>query len=120
HQSTQATKADGVPSGRTGGAYPSHFDSISSMPQKVSTIMTDQVKPIRTPQNVNERRADTATPLDAPAAELAPLDPWAALAAPFAPAIVELKPGAIAEEKKRALALAYVDARHYQARLDAV
>jgi hypothetical protein len=44
----------------------------------------------------------------------------AALCAPFPPEVVELKPGAIAEEKKRALALAYVDARHYQARLDAV
>ena len=44
----------------------------------------------------------------------------AALSAPFPPHVVELKPGAVAEEKKRALALAYVDARHYQARLDAV
>jgi hypothetical protein len=45
---------------------------------------------------------------------------FAALAAPFPPELVELKPGAVAEERKRALALAYVDARHYQARLDAV
>jgi hypothetical protein len=45
---------------------------------------------------------------------------FAALCAPFSPELVELKPGAISEEKKRALALAYVDARHYQARLDAV
>jgi hypothetical protein len=45
---------------------------------------------------------------------------FAALCAPFSPEVVELKPGAISEEKKRALALAYVDARHYQARLDAV
>jgi hypothetical protein len=45
---------------------------------------------------------------------------FAALCAPFPPEVVELKPGAISEEKKRALALAYVDARHYQARLDAV
>lgn len=43
-----------------------------------------------------------------------------ALSAPFPPEVVELKPGAIAEDKRRALALAYVDARHYQARLDAV
>jgi len=45
---------------------------------------------------------------------------FTALCAPFPPELVELKPGAIAEDKKRALALAYVDARHYQARLDAV
>src|SRR5919108_2444319 len=45
---------------------------------------------------------------------------FAALCAPFPPEVVELKPGAVSEEKKRALALAYVDARHYQARLDAV
>src|SRR5690242_3081485 len=45
---------------------------------------------------------------------------FAALCAPFPPELVELKPGAIAEDKQRALALAYVDARHYQARLDAV
>lgn len=43
-----------------------------------------------------------------------------ALSAPFPEELVELKPGAVAEEKRRALALAYVDARHYQARLDAV
>jgi hypothetical protein len=43
-----------------------------------------------------------------------------ALCSPFPAEVVELKPGAVAEEKKRALALAYVDARHYQARLDAV
>jgi hypothetical protein len=50
----------------------------------------------------------------------APREPWAQLAIPFPPEVVELKPGAMAEEKKRVLALAYVDARHYQARLDAV
>ena len=45
---------------------------------------------------------------------------FAAFSAPFPPELVELKPGAVAEEKKRALALAYVDARHYQTRLDTV
>jgi hypothetical protein len=45
---------------------------------------------------------------------------FTALCAPFPPELVELKPGAIAADQKRALALAYVDARHYQARLDAV
>lgn len=43
-----------------------------------------------------------------------------ALCLPFPPEVIELKPGAVSEEKKRVLALAYVDARHYQARLDAV
>jgi hypothetical protein len=52
--------------------------------------------------------------------QLSPDAVFAALCAPFPPEVVELKPGAISEEKKRALALAYVDARHYQARLDAV
>jgi hypothetical protein len=45
---------------------------------------------------------------------------YAALCLPFDPEVVELKPGAVAEEKRRVLALAYVDARHYQARLDTV
>lgn len=45
---------------------------------------------------------------------------YTALCLPFSPEVVELKPGAVSEEKKRVLALAYVDARHYQARLDAV
>lgn len=49
---------------------------------------------------------------------LAQLSP--SLCLPFPPDVVELKPGAVSEEKKRVLALAYVDARHYQARLDAV
>jgi hypothetical protein len=44
----------------------------------------------------------------------------AALEAPFAPEQVEFKPGATAKSGDRALALAYVDARVYQARLDAV
>jgi hypothetical protein len=51
-----------------------------------------------------------------PAPSLAALAP--ALAAPFPPEWVELKPGAVSEERKRVLALAYVDARYYQARLD--
>lgn len=92
-------------------------------------MSNDTVKAIPSRVNVNARRADTTTPimpteelpadLGSPAAPAA-LDPWTALAMPFDPAIVELKPGAVAEEKRRALALAYVDARHYQARLDAV
>lgn len=45
---------------------------------------------------------------------------YAALLQPFPPEVVELKPGAVSEAKGTALALAYVDARHYQARLDAV
>jgi len=42
----------------------------------------------------------------------------AALSAPFHPSLVELKPGATNGDKTKALALAYVDARHYQQRLD--
>jgi hypothetical protein len=44
----------------------------------------------------------------------------AALAQPFDPEAVEFKAGATTQDKARALALAYVDARVYQARLDAV
>lgn len=42
----------------------------------------------------------------------------AQLCAPFHPSIIELKPGATNPDKTKALALAYVDARHYQQRLD--
>lgn len=53
--------------------------------------------------------------------ELQTLDAlYSALLQPFPPEVVELKPGAVSEAKRSALALAYVDARHYQARLDAV
>jgi hypothetical protein len=44
----------------------------------------------------------------------------AELAQPFDPEAVEFKAGATTQDKARALALAYVDARAYQARLDAV
>lgn len=44
----------------------------------------------------------------------------AELAKPFDPAVVEFKPGAVAKSSNRALALAYVDARAYEARLDEV
>lgn len=43
----------------------------------------------------------------------------AELAKPFDPAVVEFKPGAVAKSSNRALALAYVDARAYETRLDA-
>ena len=43
----------------------------------------------------------------------------AALAQPFEPEAVEFKAGAITQDKARALALAYVDSRVYQVRLDA-
>src|SRR5690242_5855843 len=97
--------------------------------------MTD--KPIASNALANSRArraADTTSPLmptePAPAVGPGELpsppsaaisgDPWTLLAAPFPRDVVEIKPGAVAEEKKRALALAYVDARHYQARLDSV
>ena len=44
----------------------------------------------------------------------------AELTQPFDPEVVEFKAGATTQDKARALALAYVDARVYQARLDAV
>ena len=44
----------------------------------------------------------------------------AELAKPFDPEVVEFKPGAVAKTGDRALALAYVDSRAYQARLDEV
>ena len=43
----------------------------------------------------------------------------AELAKPFDPAAVEFKPGAVAKNEARALALAYVDSRAYMNRLDA-
>ena len=42
----------------------------------------------------------------------------AELAKPFDPAVVEFKPGAVAKSSNPALALAYVDARAYETRLD--
>lgn len=47
-------------------------------------------------------------------------DLLADLSAPFPMEQIEIKPGAVSEQKKRALALAYVDARFYQSRLDSV
>ena len=43
----------------------------------------------------------------------------AELAKPFDPAAVEFKPGAVAKNEARALALGYVDSRDYMCRLDA-
>jgi len=54
---------------------------------------------------------NTATTFDAVLTELAQ---------PFDPTAVEFKAGAVTQDKARALALAYVDSRVYQARLDAV
>ena len=45
---------------------------------------------------------------------------YPALTRPFPVHLVELKPGSLNQEKTRALALAYVDMRAYQARLDEV
>ncbi len=45
---------------------------------------------------------------------------YADLCAPFPAELVELKPGATTQDKTRALALAYIDARAYQDRLDEV
>jgi hypothetical protein len=42
------------------------------------------------------------------------------LAKPFAPRLIELKPGAVTKDRQRALAMPYTDTRVYQHRLDAV
>ena len=66
-------------------------------------------------------KTDTATGLAATAATGKTFDTVLAdLAQPFDPEAVEFKAGATTQDKARALALAYVDARAYQARLDAV
>ena len=102
-------------------------------------------KPIRTPQNVNTRRADTTTPLAMPDAtvpdppkpippgvaagatgmpkptrptSLAEAAPW--LLKPFRQQDVELKPTATTKDRARALASPYVDMRCYFARLDKI
>jgi len=100
-------------------------------------------KPIPAPpRNLSRPRADTTTPLSAPSAPAeppAPIPPAVAAAAtglpnapltlqaihgklckPFAQALVELKPGAIAKDRKRALAMPFVDMRGYFTRLDRV
>jgi len=66
-------------------------------------------------------KTDTATGLAATAATGKTFDTVLAdLAQPFDPEAVEFKAGATTQDKARALALAYVDSRVYQARLDAV
>ncbi len=66
-------------------------------------------------------KTDTATGLAATAAAGKTFDTVLAdLAQPFDPEAVEFKAGATTQDKARALALAYVDSRVYQGRLDAV
>jgi len=66
-------------------------------------------------------KTDTATGLAATAATGKTFDTVLAdLAQPFDPEAVEFKAGATTQDKARALALAYVDSRVYQGRLDAV
>lgn len=61
-----------------------------------------------------------------PAAPTAPAEPLtlsavhSKLCKPFARALVELKPGAITQDKSRALSMPFVDSRAYQTRLDRV
>jgi hypothetical protein len=54
----------------------------------------------------------------APAAPLTLADILDPLCRPFSVKLIEVKPGATTKDKKRALALAYVDMRAYMARLD--
>ena len=70
---------------------------------------------------MSTKTTDTATGLAAPAAASKTFDTVLAdLAQPFDPEAVEFKAGATTQDKARALALAYVDSRVYQGRLDAV
>jgi len=70
---------------------------------------------------MSTKTTDTATGLAAPAAAGKTFDTVLAdLAQPFDPEAVEFKAGATTQDKARALALAYVDSRVYQGRLDAV
>ena len=65
-------------------------------------------------------KIDTTSGLAAPVAAGKTFDAvLAELVQPFDPESVEFKAGATTQDKARALALAYVDARVYQARLDA-
>lgn len=68
-------------------------------------------------EELRERARQSPT---APAAPLTLASVAKALAAPFEQYQVEIKPGATTQDKKRALALAYVDLRAYQDRLDEV
>lgn len=70
---------------------------------------------------------DESAPLpevpSAPVAAAAPLTLNAVhtkLCKPFAASLVELKPGAITQDRKRALGMPFVDSRAYQTRLDRV
>jgi hypothetical protein len=66
-------------------------------------------------------KTDTTSGLAAPVAAGKTFDAvLAELVQPFDPESVEFKAGATTQDKARALALAYVDSRVYQARLDAV
>lgn len=70
---------------------------------------------------MSTKTTDTVTGLTAPAAAGKTFDAVLAdLAQPFDPEAVEFKAGATTQDKARALALAYVDSRVYQGRLDAV
>ena len=70
---------------------------------------------------MSTKTTDTVTGLTASAAAGKTFDTVLAdLAQPFDPEAVEFKAGATTQDKARALALAYVDSRVYQGRLDAV
>jgi len=105
-------------------------------------MSTDPIKPVPAPRpNVNDRRPAPAAPAPAPTPaapaaqppsdtredvtkQLPPLgtrtltDILDYLCRPFHLGWIELKPGATTKDKTRALALAYVDTRIYQKRLD--
>lgn len=80
-----------------------------------------EIKAIRPPaRNVNDRAADTTTPLEKPTRPTSLAEAACWLLKPFAKADVELKPTATTRDKTRALASPYADMRVYYARLDKI
>jgi hypothetical protein len=71
--------------------------------------------PTRTPEDARQ-----VAPPPPPPPPLRLADVHAALCKPFAQSLIELKPSATTEDKSRALAAPFVDARAYQTRLDRV
>lgn len=85
-------------------------------------MTNDTLKPIRTPQNVNDRlKVDTTTPLPTKPARPATLaDAACWLLKPFAQKDIALKPTALTKDRTRALATPHADMRAYFVRLDKI
>jgi hypothetical protein len=107
---------------------------VAELPTTTTTTTNGRPRPA--PRLAPEAEIDTPQPHDAPAVEpqsaengkadsdLPPIGSrtltqiHAKLCKPFPLWAVEVKPGATTKDKDRAMALAYVDARQYQTRLD--